>query len=220
MGIGPVLRGPGVTNSVAFGPNGKFAITAYDDGAQIWDVEEGIAVGQPLEHRIAVRAVAISPYGDTVVTAGPDHTVISYLSESVFTFQRGALVASSVMLGIAAERAFIMLAESVRDALSNDKERKQLSRILEGYQMKPMLEWVRKKLEGVKTSQIDGFPDDVGIAVEAVYNLLRVQRNEFGHPKALPPSIERGEALVRLAIFPTYYERVEQVRACLRTNTI
>jgi hypothetical protein len=42
-------------------------------------------------------------------TASPDPTVMAYLAESLETFRKGNRVASTVLLGIAAERVFLLL---------------------------------------------------------------------------------------------------------------
>ena len=46
------------------------------------------------------------------LTRDPDLTVIAYLTESLRSFERGNFVAASVMLGIAAERVFVLLCEA------------------------------------------------------------------------------------------------------------
>jgi len=53
----------------------------------------------------------------------PDPTVIAYLAESLETFRKNNRVASTVMLGIAAERVFLILCDALAAALSNASER-------------------------------------------------------------------------------------------------
>src|SRR6266498_3748823 len=52
----------------------------------------------------------------------PDRTVLAYLSEAVTAFRRGTPVASTVMLGIAAERVFLMVCDSMLASLRDAKE--------------------------------------------------------------------------------------------------
>jgi hypothetical protein len=54
-----------------------------------------------------------------------DSTVTAYLTESVHAFLRGNLIASMVMLGIAAERVFELLCASLLAALASPEEQKQ-----------------------------------------------------------------------------------------------
>jgi len=56
--------------------------------------------------------------------------------------------------------------------------------------------------------------------VTTVYDLLRFQRNELGHPRETPPSISRPDALVNLQVFPRYYVVAEQVRRFLAAHPV
>ncbi len=182
----------------------------------------------------------VTEYGRTVLAADPAHphdperylaritqrvatfdpTVRSYLVESLGTFKRGNLVASAVMLGIAAERAFLLLCESVRDALSEPREKTRFTRILDAFPMKAKLEWIEKKFQEKSVRALDGFPDNARVLILAVYDFLRVQRNEFGHPGQAPPSVDREDAFANLQVFARYYETVEKIRALLAGNGI
>ena len=64
-----------------------------------------------------------------------DPTVRSYLAESLATFRRGSLVASAVMLGIAAERVFLLLCESVENALAEPREKTRFTQTLDRFPM-------------------------------------------------------------------------------------
>jgi hypothetical protein len=58
-------------SSVAVSPDGGRAITGSEDGtARIWDLKTGKAIGPPLQSDSAVRAVAFSPDGKFVASAG------------------------------------------------------------------------------------------------------------------------------------------------------
>ena len=56
--------------------------------------------------------------------------------------------------------------------------------------------------------------------VTTVYDLLRFQRNELGHPRETPPSITRADAFVNLQIFPRYYLIAEEVRKFLEAQAV
>ena len=53
-----------------------------------------------------------------------------------------------------------------------------------------------------------------------IYDLMRCQRNELGHPREAPPNMHRQDAFVNLQIFPRYYEIAEQMRAFLANNLV
>lgn len=152
--------------------------------------------------------------------ANPDPSVLAYLAESLETFRKDNLVASTVMLGIAAERVFLLLCESLENALGDAREKTAFSKLLGRFPMKPKLDWVQNKVQQLQSHRPTGFPENATIMVVAIYDLMRGQRNELGHPRELPPRVKREDALVNLQIFPRYYEIAEEMRTFLLSNHV
>ncbi len=152
--------------------------------------------------------------------AQPDDTVLAYLSESLIAFRRGAPVAATVMLGIAAERVFLLVCESVLASLRDAGERQALADLLQRFPMKPKLDWVHAKLLDLQSRRTPGLPENAPLMVTAIYDLLRAQRNEFGHPRETPPRVDREEAFVSLQIFPRYYQTAEELMRFLAENQV
>jgi hypothetical protein len=152
--------------------------------------------------------------------AAPDATVMAYLAESLETFRKGNLVASTVMLGIAAERVFLLLCEAIEPALADPGERKQFGILVKAFAIKPKLDWVHKKIQQIQKRRPAGFPENATIMTVAIYDLLRCQRNDLGHPREVPPNVTRDDAFVNLQIFPRYFGLADEVRAFLKENTV
>ncbi|MCC6590183.1 MAG: hypothetical protein IT168_26055 [Bryobacterales bacterium] len=150
----------------------------------------------------------------------PDRTVTAYLAESLETFRKGNLVASTVMLGIAAERVFLLLCEDLEPALADPREKAELSKRLKAFPMKPKLDWVHEKIQRVQNQRPAGFPENATIMTVAIYDLLRCQRNELGHPREVPPNVTREDAFVNLQIFPRYFTLAEEVRNYLKSHSV
>jgi hypothetical protein len=148
----------------------------------------------------------------------PDPTVLAYLTESLDAFRRGSSIASTVMLGIAAERVFTMLCEALNASLASPGEKQKFGKLLARFPMKPKLDWLDQKLQTLQGQP--GFPENHNIMVTTVYDLMRCQRNELGHPQTAPPRLSREDAFVNLQVFPRYYQTAEQVRAFLSTNSV
>ena len=146
-----------------------------------------------------------------------DDTVLAYLSEALDTFARGNQIPATVMVGIAAERVFLLLCDSLLTALADISEKKKFQQVLDKRAMKPKLDWVRHRFEAIRGPR---FPDNAGVMVGTVYDLLRLQRNDLGHPRETPPSISRSDAFVNLQVFPRYYVLAEQVRAYLASHAV
>ena len=62
--------------SVAFSPDGKFALTGSQDGtARLWNIQNDKVVRRFLGHKGGVSGVAFSPDGKSILTGGNDGTV-------------------------------------------------------------------------------------------------------------------------------------------------
>lgn len=152
--------------------------------------------------------------------ASPDPTVLAYLAESLDTFRKDNRVASTVMLGIAAERVFLLLCTSLSGALANPSEKAAFTKILDRFPMKPKLDWVQNKIQQIQKQSPSGFPENASVMLVAIYDLMRTQRNELGHPREAPPKMHRQDAFVNLQIFPRYYEVAETTRAFFSSNAV
>lgn len=150
----------------------------------------------------------------------PDPTVLAYLAEALTAFRRGTPVASTVMLGIAAERVFLMVCDSLLASLCDPSERAALGGILQRFPMRPKLDWVHAKILALQNRRTPGLPDNVGLMVTAVYDFLRAQRNDLGHPRDAPPDVDREDAFANLQMFPRYYEIAEELRRFLAANQV
>ncbi len=150
----------------------------------------------------------------------PDPTVLAYLTEALTTFRRGTPVASTVMLGIAAERVFLMVCDSLLAALRDPGEQATLGGILQRFPMRPKLDWVHAKILALQNLRPPGLPDNVGLMVTALYDFLRTQRNDLGHPRDVPPDVNRDDAFANLQMFPRYYQIAEELRRFLAANWV
>ena len=149
-----------------------------------------------------------------------DATVLLYLAESLNTQRTGNLVASAVMLGIAAERVFLLLSQSLHAALKDPKEKKEFGDILGRFPMKPKLDWVRAKIESLQSRKVRGIPESAGLVIMAIYDMIRQQRNELGHPREEPPALTRDDVLASIQVFVRYYETAEALRSFLGENQV
>jgi len=150
----------------------------------------------------------------------PDNTVLAYLAESLSTYRHGHTVASTMMAGIAAERVFLLLCSSMCAAIESAKEKSDFEKILMRFPIKPKFDWMRLRIESLQAAKPTGFPENVSIMITAIYDLLRGQRNDLGHPRETPPMLSREDAFVNLQIFPRYYQTAETIRSFLAANKV
>lgn len=136
-----------------------------------------------------------------------DAVIIAYLTESLECFVRGNPIACVVMLGIAAERVFLLLCSALNDSLSDPSEKAEFDRVLD-------------KIQRLQRGKPRPLPDNVNIMLCTIYDFIRCQRNDLGHPQDTLPNVAREEAYVNLRVFPSYYEMTNQVMAYFRENKI
>jgi hypothetical protein len=222
------------------GPRNE-ALLAFHLSDVFWElVVEGVVAPGSNSSNLQLPFYHVTSYGQRVLaaTAGhphdedayltrvsglvpmPDATVMAYLAEAVKTFRRGTPVAATVMLGIAAERVFLLVCDALLAALKDPNEQKTFTAILERFPMKPKLDWAHNKVQTIHARRMAGWPDTATLAVMAVYDLLRTQRNDLGHPRDLPPTLDREEAFVSLQVFPRYYQTSVVLIDFFKKNTV
>ena len=182
----------------------------------------------------------ITEYGGKVISAGkylphdptgyldrfrgevmnPDPVVMSYLSESLECFSRGNLVASVVMLGIASERMFLLLCNALLDSLSDPKEKAEFGKTLDLNAIKPKMGWVLDKIQSLQRGSPRPLSDNVNIMLVTIFDFIRCQRNDLGHPQDSPPNVTLEDAYVNLRVFPSYCGMANQVINYLQTNKV
>jgi hypothetical protein len=142
---------------------------------------------------------------------GPGYeTALEYLKESLHSFRTGCLLASSMMLGIASESVFLTFCGKLLEALENHNEHEDFSKILSLNSMKKKQDWVQTKLEKIGRSDRKALPEDMALHLLGIFSLIRLQRNEVGHPQDNIPDVSRCDALGNLYLFPRFCKSVNQ----------
>lgn len=147
----------------------------------------------------------------------PSLLVMMYLEESVHCYNYGRLFASSVMLGVSSEAAFEELFEALVGYVTGP-EKIKLEKLADDIDTQNKFDKTMEVLKQFKKN----FDDDVRNMVErqlaGLYILIRLQRNESGHPTGHP--VEREEMHSYLALFPMYCEYIYKLIAWLKANRI
>ncbi len=149
-----------------------------------------------------------------------DKVVEVYLSESINCFRKGNNIAAMVMLGVASERVFLLLCESFEEALSDAIVKTKFSKIIELNSIKPKIDFVMELLSKNKKRIPKEVSDNYEIMLTSIYNMIRSQRNELGHPQENPPIVRRDQIYVYLNIFPHYCALVDLLINHLKKNKI
>jgi len=135
---------------------------------------------------------------------GPIQTAvaIAYVEESLRCFNAGCHMASVLLLGIAAESIFNELCLVVQTSLASSTEKGKVDSRLP---VKGRHRWIVQKYlnlpDAVRRGQL---PESLDLTLTSLYELIRRQRNELGHPQPNPPDLTREQAFVFFRLFPSF----------------
>ncbi len=151
-----------------------------------------------------------------------DPTVLAYTSESLQSLLHGCPVASTLLLGVAAERVFLLVYKDMENSLPYDQESKRFKKAGNRGPMKEKLNLVQRRVEALykNSPKLKGMPENVSLTVTGIYDLLRNIRNDLGHPQETPPNVSRNQAYDYLIVFRGFYKTAEDFREFLQTNQI
>ena len=141
-----------------------------------------------------------------------DELVELYLTEALRSFNGRCYLATSVMLGVAAERAFLIMVRTY--AASGMAGAPALAKELAKPRGNYFALWTefRKRIEPVRQDLPDGLAD--ALTLDAIADLIRLTRNEVGHPTGR--EIDEDTARVHLTIAPMYLRKMHLLAAHFR----
>lgn len=138
-----------------------------------------------------------------------DQLVELYLTEALRSFNGRCYLATSVMLGVAAERSFLVMAYEYADSsvAGASAIAKELAKSRSNY----FALWTefRKRVEPVRQDLPSGLADP--LTLDAIADLIRTTRNEVGHPTGR--RIDEDTARVHLTIAPVYLRKMHLLAA-------
>lgn len=142
---------------------------------------------------------------------GLDDVVLLYAKESLRSFNSDCHLGASVMLGVACERAFLLLAESFALWLPAGQSEKFLMIVQDPKQnFIAKFSEFRKRIEPCKPKLPPEFSDNMALMLDSVCDLIRVYRNESGHPTG--KIVDKGDAFITLQMFAIYLQKIFGLR--------
>jgi hypothetical protein len=136
-----------------------------------------------------------------------DETVLFYTSESLRAFNAECYLSTMVMLGVASEKAFLLMAESFALWLPTNKSDHLLDTLKNSKQnMIAKFSEFRKRIEPCKPKLPAEFADNMALTLDSVLDLIRIYRNESGHPTG--KITQKDDAFVMLQMFATYLKKL------------
>lgn len=131
-----------------------------------------------------------------------------YLEEAVAAFYSGCYLAATIMLGVAAEAEFLRLIEV---ANANTSIGKAFDQARKERFIRAKIESFRKGLAPHLKSLSQPATEDLDINLNAIQSIIRIARNEAGHPSGANPPL-REQVYVNLQIYVHYAGQIARLR--------
>ena len=145
-----------------------------------------------------------------------DNVIFTYLQESLHTFRIGCMLSSTITLGAAAEKAFLLLIDSYIAYLPTHL-RQAFEDKIKGRMIKRQFEIMKDRLDSeIRPRLDDDTLEGMDVELNALFDFIRNQRNDAGHPKGV--TIERERAYSNLTVVPVYLKKVYDLIKWLSTN--
>ena len=145
-----------------------------------------------------------------------DEVMMFYLEEALGCFHANRYAASTVMLGVAAERIFDLLLAAFIDALASDKQRERLSKGASNRPITTRYNELKKRLDSKKSQLPASLTESLDTCLVSIFNLVRHHRNDTGHPTGR--KMTRDEAYANLYVFPHFCNEMYQLIEHLKAN--
>ena len=136
-----------------------------------------------------------------------DDTIMMYLTESLNAYLKNLILSSTVMLGGASEKAFLLLFEAFTNSIADERKKESFERKM-GAPLKYKMDLLRTELTELRKSKVlpKGISDDLEIQLDGICNLIRNCRNDVGHPTG--KRIDRMLAFANLRLFIPYCKTI------------
>lgn len=137
-----------------------------------------------------------------------------YLQECVYCFNNRNLIAASILLGIASEIIFYQLFDVFKNSkLINEKTRNKCELLSERISIKRKFDIVSDELHNIKGKLGPEIGENLDIGLEGIFHLIRLQRNESGHPSGFAGKTEVDKEFMhaRLIVFIMYCKMVYNI---------
>ena len=174
---------------------------------------ESLQASEPIVHDPDGYLIALKREIPTL-----DPTIEMYVREALEAYLAGLMLSSTVMLGGAAEKAFLLLIEKYGDALSDSQNRSKFKKDTAGSIIKRKIDAFNGQIPRFKDRLPSRLKYDIDIQLQAIFNLIRTCRNDVGHPTGR--IIDRRLAFANLQVFIGYSKRVYDLMNFFQPNSI
>lgn len=145
--------------------------------------------------------------------------VKQYACEAIMTYNARCYLSSAVMLGVASEAAFIEMASSFGKWLT-ESQRQKFFEILKNSKCNYIQKFAefRKRIEPIRAKLPEGLSEGMALTLDSVLDLLRIYRNDAGHPTG--KKVSREDDFISLQMFVRYLEKLYAFKSFFDTEGV
>jgi len=149
---------------------------------------------------------------------GLDSVTITYLREAISTFNREFYLSASVALGVAAESLILRMIDAYISAFTDAQRKANAEKRYEGKLLRAQYGQFKQDFNSLRPSLPRELYADFETHLDSIFQLIRVTRNDSGHPSGTVP--ERAVVTANLQAFPYFAQRVLAIEKYFETNSI
>lgn len=148
-----------------------------------------------------------------------DEVILTYINECLSTFRIGSMLSSTITLGVASEKAFLLLVDACAKAITDVTRNARFVKDTQGKTIKRQYDEFMKLYHGQLRGLFSGdINDDFETTVNGIFTMIRNYRNDAGHPTGR--IVQREVVYANIQVFPTYLKKVYSVIDWLSRSTI
>ncbi len=136
-----------------------------------------------------------------------DATTVLYLQEAMQAFRSGAILAATVMLGVATEHTFLLLLES---ATSSTTHGAKFAKASKERIILPKINGFKKVVDSDQSTLPSTVREDLDTNFTGILSIIRTFRNQSRHPSG--KIIDREQCYVLLQLFIPYAKKMYQLK--------
>lgn len=111
-----------------------------------------------------------------------DDITIVYISEAVAAYNRRHLLSATITLGVASENLMLLLIEAYTDWITDAARKAAFQKKVEGRFISTQYKEFKKEFRNDLKVLPKEFQSDWGTYLDGVFNFIRLNRNDAGHP--------------------------------------
>lgn len=147
-----------------------------------------------------------------------DSIILTYLEESLYTYNINALLSSTITLGCASEKALLLLIDSYANAIQDTGRKTKFINDTKGRMIKRQFEEFSKCITNLVGRMPSNISEGLNTVLLGVFEMIRNNRNDVGHPTG--KSIPKEYLYANLQVFIPYCQKIYQLIEYFDNNPI